>query len=111
MTKEIPLQFLQIYLKDETPAIGAGWRIVFAKIGPKWTKIMNWATLDIARVRTQRLFPTGRETLDARAGCRPAVVRRRMLHLIGSLDRPPTKFEIECLNLTNCPIWNGKHLP
>lgn len=32
---------LQVYFEDEAPRIGAGWRLVYAKIGRKWVRLVE----------------------------------------------------------------------
>ena len=32
---------LQVYLEDEAPKIGAGWRLVHATVGRKWVRMVE----------------------------------------------------------------------
>ena len=42
---------IRIYLEDEAPRIGSGWRTVSVKIGRKWTYITDTATKRRARLK------------------------------------------------------------
>ena len=35
---------LQVYLEDEAPRIGAGWRLVEATVGYKWARLTESST-------------------------------------------------------------------
>lgn len=52
MSRKRPRSDLRIYLHDEAPAIGSGWRgVSIVSIGPKWARLRETATRSPFRLK------------------------------------------------------------
>jgi hypothetical protein len=102
----------RVWLKDEIPTFGSGQRSVFAKVGPKWTHLLDWTTLNTARIPTLNTLSGAKSwgllsKADGRPLYRSAFIRNKMLNMIALAKREPTRFEQECLEFTLAPEWAG----
>lgn len=48
---KLPAGTLRVYLEDDCPRIGCGWRLVTAKVGRKWTYLECVSTCTRGRMR------------------------------------------------------------
>jgi hypothetical protein len=104
------VRFAWVYLEDQAPPIGCGWRSLFIEEGPKWVYLLDWAKLLTVRLTrgewesVRQIVAGGRSPTGA--AVRRTGIRATLLQRLGEAGREPTAREERALAATaNAAAW------
>lgn len=96
-------RLLHVHLKDQARPIGSGWRWLFIKLGTKWVYVCDpWNRYTVRLPLRHKAHDRGWDSVvvgQKRPTSTMLLKAQGALLRLCSEQSPPTKFELECLEV------------
>ncbi len=103
--KKAPTLLYRVQLEDEMPAIGSGWRWVYAREGHKWAFILCPFTINTVRIPLSKWQGIKRARWEKESFILAGLKAR-----LDKLERSPTAFELSAFDPAPIPVPSHPYL-